>query len=83
MLLIPQIETALYIAWKYEIDLEGCEVFCEPDLPEGYYGMSGIDSIHLGKSAFVNEEQLGRTLIHEREHSRQRRVSGSNRNTAA
>ena len=37
--------------------------------------MSGIDSIHLGKSALVNEEQLGRTLIHEREHLRQRRRS--------
>jgi hypothetical protein len=42
-------------------------------LPEGYYGMSGPDSIHLGKSAFMNEEQLGRTLVHEREHLRQRR----------
>jgi len=73
MPLIPQVETALYIAWKYEIDLEGGEAFFEPDLPEGYYGMSGTNSIHLGKSAFVSEEQLGRTLVHEREHLRQRR----------
>ncbi|MFQ6039660.1 MAG: hypothetical protein ACE5PV_02285 [Candidatus Poribacteria bacterium] len=60
-------------ALKYEIDLEGCKIFYELDLPEGYYGMSGADSIHLGKSAFLSEERLGRALVHEREHLHQHR----------
>ncbi len=75
MSLTLNLDTVWQVVQKYKIDLEGCEIFYEPGLPDGYYGMSGENSIHLGRSAFVNEEQLVRTLIHELTHVRQHRNS--------
>lgn len=59
------------IAEKYGIDLSGVDVRIDK-AKIGFYGSTSPNgAITLTRSAFINEEQLARTLAHERFHVEQ------------
>jgi hypothetical protein len=64
-------ETIRRIADKYHIDISELRINIRKE-SRAYFGATGPDGrTRLGRPAFSSEEQLARTLVHEREHVRQ------------
>ena len=74
-----QLRHVRHVAQKYGIDLEGIGIRIERDetiIGSGYFGLANPKyfkkgRIHLLPDAFISEEELARTIYHEKAHLEQ------------